>query len=415
MRAALALLQREPRARWFFAALGQSALGTGAAYVGLLLIAYDSFHSAWAISLILLAEFFPSMVLGSVLGAAADRWSRRWCVVIADLIRAAAFVGIGFVDGFVATLAFALAAGFGTALFRPAALAGLPALVAERRLPAATALFSAVSNLSWVVGPAIAGAVLIATDPRDLMLANGVTFLISAVVLARIPLDRPAPQLPAPEDVPPRRSLIIEAVHGGRAVAGMVDIRVVMLATTGAMFFGGVFNVGELIFASDALGVGGTGYSALVAVYGLGFLVGSLSGSAGGEPPRLTRRYVQGLALTGLGSLCTALAPTLAIALGSFALGGFGNGLFAAYERLLIQRRVPGELHGRAFALEDTMVSWALASAFLIAGGVAALLGARGLMFATATGELIVAALAFVALRQRMAQPHSPLAAEQGR
>ena len=78
------------------------------------------------------------------------------------------------------------------------------------------------------------------------------------------------------------------------------------------------------------------------------------------------------------------------------------NGLFAAYERLLIQRRVPGELHGRAFALEDTMVSWALAAAFLLAGGAASLLGARGLIFATATGELIVAAVALVALRSWM-------------
>jgi Transmembrane secretion effector len=288
-------------------------------------------------------------------------------------------------------------------LFRPAALAGLPALVPAERVTAATVLFSAVSNLSWVVGPAIAGTTLLVATPKELMLANGITFAVSAAVISRLPLDRPHAEAASPgAELPPRRSLVKEAFQGGRAVAGLFDIRVVMIATTGAMFFGGVFNVGELLFADEALGVGQAGYSALVAVYGLGFFAGSLSGAGGGETPTLTRRYVLGLVVTGVGSLGTALAPAFAFALVTFTVGGCGNGLFAAYERLLIQRRVPGELHGRAFALEDTMVSWALAAAFLFAGGAASLLGARGLIFATATGELIVAAVALVALRSWM-------------
>jgi hypothetical protein len=41
----LRLLRAEPRARLFFLALAQSALGTGAAYVALLLVAYDRFRS----------------------------------------------------------------------------------------------------------------------------------------------------------------------------------------------------------------------------------------------------------------------------------------------------------------------------------------------------------------------------------
>ncbi len=57
--------------------LGQSALGNGAAYIALLVVALDRFDSAWAISLILLADFVPGMLLGPLFGAAADRWSRR--------------------------------------------------------------------------------------------------------------------------------------------------------------------------------------------------------------------------------------------------------------------------------------------------------------------------------------------------
>src|ERR671919_362398 len=78
MRPVLDLLKHERRARIFFLALAQSSLGTGAAYVALLLVAYERFRSPWAIGLILLADVLPAMVLGPVFGAVADRCWRRW-------------------------------------------------------------------------------------------------------------------------------------------------------------------------------------------------------------------------------------------------------------------------------------------------------------------------------------------------
>ena len=54
------LLRAEPRVRPFFAAQAQSALGTGAACVALLVLAHDRLNSPWAITLILLADLAPS-------------------------------------------------------------------------------------------------------------------------------------------------------------------------------------------------------------------------------------------------------------------------------------------------------------------------------------------------------------------
>jgi MFS family permease len=149
------LLRLEPQTRPFFAAHLQSSLGTGAAYVGLLLLAYERFRSPWAISLILLADLLPAVALGPVFGAAADRWSRRTCAVVADLARAAAFAGIALVESFAVTAAFAVLAGAGTGLFRPAVLAALPSLVSPARLAAATSLYSAIASADILLGPAL--------------------------------------------------------------------------------------------------------------------------------------------------------------------------------------------------------------------------------------------------------------------
>ncbi len=69
--------------------------------------------------------------------------------MVADILRFVAFLGIGLVDGFPATLALALVAGMGTGLFNPASLAAIPSLVARERMPAATALYGAITDLGF--------------------------------------------------------------------------------------------------------------------------------------------------------------------------------------------------------------------------------------------------------------------------
>src|SRR5919197_297693 len=180
MTAALSLLRTEPRARRFFLAHIQSSLGTGAAYVALLVLAYERFHSPWAVTLILLADFLPATLLGPILGAAVDRFGRRRCAVIADVLRAAVFLGLGLASSFVLIFALALLAGLGTALFKPAILAGLPSMVDEGNLPAATSLYGAINDLGFTAGPALAAAVLLLAGAPAAMLLNGVTFAVSA-------------------------------------------------------------------------------------------------------------------------------------------------------------------------------------------------------------------------------------------
>jgi MFS family permease len=391
------LLRAEPPARWFFLALTQSALGTGAAYVALLLIAYERFQSPWAISLVLLADLLPAMVLGPVFGAAADRWSRKWCAVGADVIRAGAFIAIALVDDFAPTVGFAVLAGAGTALFTPSTLAGLPSLVSKARVPAATSLYGAIADLGFTAGPGLAAGFLVLAGPADILFVNGVTFAASALILAGLRFGAPAPGAPRAHGwvVP---SLLREAREGLGVVARMRPIRVVIAGSTAALFFGGIFNVSELPFATDELGTSDTGYSVLVALFGLGFILGSLAGSGGGPPGLLRKRFLQGVMLMGLGFLLSGLAPGLAIALVGFTLAGFGNGLLLVHERLIVQEDVPDALMGRAFGVKDALASWAFGVAFVAAGYLLTLVSPRELVVVAGTGGLLVCACSALAL-----------------
>jgi MFS family permease len=383
LNATIELFANERRARWFFAALLQSSLGTGAGYVALLLIAYEQWHSPWAITLVLLADLLPAMLLGPVFGAAADRWSRKRCAVVADLLRCVAFVGIAFADSFALTLIFALVAGCGTGLFTPAALAALPGLVEPRRLPTATSVYAALGDLGFTAGPAVAAVVLLFGSPEQLTALNGLTFGISAIVLGRLAFGR----VPSAVETA-RQSLFRDAVQGLAATAGMPGIRALLGVSAGTLFFAGLFNVAELPFAEDVLDSGDVGYSLLATAFGVGFVAGSLTGTKGGVPSALKGRYRLGLLVLATGFFAAGLAPDFASAVAAFLVGGFGNGMVIVYERQLIQATVPDRLAGRIFGVKDALSAWAFGVAFICAGGLLSLIGVRELLVVAGVGGL---------------------------
>src|SRR4051794_15048975 len=211
------LLRDVPHARRFFAVHLQSSLGTGMGYVALVLVALERFHSPWAVAVVLLADLLPLMLLGPVLGGLADRLPRRRCAVAADLARAAAFLGIAIAGQLWLVVVLAAVAGAGTGVFRPAVLAGLPHLVGERHHAAATSLFGTIQTLGQTLGPLLAAALLLGGGAGPALVFNGVTFLVSAAVVATIDLGRPAPGAEDDEAPQPRLRL-----GGGLAIVAAV-------------------------------------------------------------------------------------------------------------------------------------------------------------------------------------------------
>ena len=94
MRSVQALWREERPSRWFFAAHLQGGLGAAAGYVALMLLAYERIGSAWAATAVMLADLIPSMLLGPLLGSLVDRTGRLRCAVVSDIVRASAFAAL---------------------------------------------------------------------------------------------------------------------------------------------------------------------------------------------------------------------------------------------------------------------------------------------------------------------------------
>ncbi|HEV7884329.1 MAG TPA: MFS transporter [Solirubrobacteraceae bacterium] len=386
----------------------QSSVGNAIGYVALVLVAYDRFRSPWAVSLVLLADFLPAIALGPVFGALADRRSRRTLAVSADLLRAAAFVGLAAAGSFAAILALALVAGTGTALYHPAtksALAGLAAPRGDEAMGALVTIWSAAS----VAGPALAAGLLLALSPAGLLLVNATTFLVSAAVLSRLPLDREEAEpraAAAPDDLnvaivtgEPVASAESEAalgrgVRAGLRAARQVDgLSTVVGAGVAATLAFSLMNVAEPLLATDELDAGDAGFALLVCLYGVGSTVGTLHGRAD------LRFLVEGLAGGGLLLFASALAPSVTVAAVTFLGTGLFAGAVMSSDHQLVARLAPAPIRGRVFGLKDSLDAIAFSTAF-VAGGLIASLGDSRVVFAVAgASTLLVAALGALGLR----------------
>jgi len=399
----MVLLLRQHRGlRRFFAAFFQSQIGTGAAYVALLLVAYDRLHSAWGISLVLLGEFLPGIVLSPLFGSLADRVSRRRLVICGDLLRAGCFLALALVHSFAATVALAMLAGVGTAMFRPAVNAALPGMVPASERSPLIALFYATVNAGMMLGPGLAAALLTFATDRQVLLVNSLTFVVSALLLAGVDLG---PHRAEREEEPvelPRESLLAQTVAGVRAAGTTPGVAVVMVVGALVVLTGAMLNVLAPLLATGPLHVGGSGYSVLWAVYGTGMVVGAWANArAGSDVGALRRRWLFGIALSGTGMAFGALAPNLLSAMLAFTLIGLGENLLVGPEMRLVQELVAERLLGRVFGVKDVLENVAFVAAFLCAGALAALLGVRVVLLAAGLLTAAMALFGLLALRAR--------------
>ena len=395
LRAALA----DAPSRRFFFAHAQSCLGSGLAYVALPLLAYDRFGSAWAVVAVLLPDLLPAVVLGPVIGALVDRWGWRACAILGDAIRCLAFVLLLFGGSLELMIGGAALAGVGTALFGPAALAGLPRLAPGDRRPAAMGLFGALDDLGLTLGPALAALLLFAHPGTDGLLAlNAISFAISGLLILRIDAGGRSGEAAA-ERGP---SLLAEARAGIRDLAGRPEIRALLGSSTAAVLCIGMTNVGEVILAREVLGIGGSGLAILMTAGGVGTVAGSLAARFKGAW-EWRRAYQVGLACMAFDLLACAMLPSFWLLLPVFVIGGFGNGFALVHDRLLLSHAAPETMHGRLFALQKACTSGAFTISFLGAGAMIAIGGVQ-VAFLCA-GFALIGVIASVSPRLRAAWP----------
>jgi MFS transporter, DHA3 family, macrolide efflux protein len=339
-----------------------------------------------------MVDFLPIILIGLLAGPLIDRFSRRRLLIASDLVRAAVFCALPFADSATVIVVLAGVQGIATGFFRPAVYAGMPNLVDDEQLPAATSLLQTVENLTWMIGPVIGGLVLWLEGPDLAYWVNAATFGISAVLLARIAASRL--QVGRIES----RGHWGDLADGFRLILGSRALLTVLVVWNVVMLGVGGINVAEVFLAKDELDAGDVGFGVLVGAGGLGLTLGSFVAGQAVDRMGIGRVYFYGIALMSGGYAIAALASTIYVAVPAVVIAAFGNGAAVVCNALFVQRGAPDELRGRAFTVIMSSNYALLGLGMIAAGWLTDVYGARwvwgGAAIAYLFGALLTAALA---------------------
>jgi MFS family permease len=382
----------------FLSTLG-SSIGTLLAAIALAIDVKDRTNSGLWVGAVLIVEFLPTIVVGLTLGPLLDRLDRRSLMVGADLLRAAVFCALPFTSSAAGIVALALIAGLATGFFRPAVYAGVPNLVPEELLPEANALLQTVENLSWAIGPVLGGILTAAAGPHTAYWINAVSFLISALLVVRIPRRL------LQSEVALTRGHWRDLKDGFVAVLESRPLLTVLVCWGIASVGIGAISLTEVFLAKNTLHAGDFGYGLLYGGIGTGLVIGSWTSSYIVERIGTTHAYTAALLVMTVGFGAAAAARDIWIAAACCLVGGIGDGVAIVCNALLVQRGAADRLRGRALTLVMS-VTYALNGLGTVIAGV--LLQEIATRWVWAGGALMFAVGAFVSWALTRTEPAVP-------
>src|SRR6202043_708131 len=256
--------------RLLFSGLTISMSGSWAYNVALVVFVFNATHSPAWVAAASMTRFLTALVTSPIGGLVADRVERVRLMVTLDMLALsfqAALAVVAALNGPV-VLAIALAAftSVTTSSYDPAARATTPAIVGEEHLAAANSAQSAVENLSIIVGPAIAGLLLLVTPPAAVFAVNAATFGLSALLVSRMHTRSRASDITEGGTAGPLKQM----AAGMRAFVSSPNVTLLAGFSILASFVYGTDTVLFVVVSKDQLGTGRSGYGYLLAALGVG-------------------------------------------------------------------------------------------------------------------------------------------------
>ncbi|WP_035804909.1 MFS transporter [Kitasatospora mediocidica] len=370
-----------------------SQVGSAVTVLALPYLAIRGLHaSPFQVALLTMFQYLAFLLIGLPAGAWVDRMRHRRVMIVGDLGRAVLLGSIPLAYAFhELSLLQLYVVTFGTSVltlfFDVAYQSLLPALVDGEQLVDGNAKLEATRNVAQVGGPGLGGVVINVLSAPAAIAVDAVSFLFSALFLARI---RKVELKPEPR---PDSNLRAEIAEGLRFVFGNRILRAI--ATTAAISnLCGTIGISLLmVLLADKLHLSAFLCGLVFCAAALGGIVGALA------TERVVARLGEGPAiwicmivstLCWFGALPLYQADwRLAIAITLHGLGWVTLIIFNITQVSFRQRVTPKPLLGRMNATIRFVVWGSMPIGALIGGVLGQTIGVRPAMWIGVTGELL--------------------------
>lgn len=369
--------------------------------------------SGLAVGIAFAIRLVPYLIFAPLGGWLADRFPKKRLMIAADLIRAAFALLPLFVrdvgDIWIIWLSmFLLSAG--EALYVPARMSAIPLLVRKEHLLKINSLEEVMTGFILIFGSVTGGAVAVWLGSEASFLCNAVSFLISALLLARLPqLSRTAqhdehaqPQSASPGSLD-HSQLEPMARRQGWAefkslLAASPYLRLMLFIFAVWPIGDGIFNILLSIYATEVFHAGDFGIGLMYGALGIGLVAGSaLTGRFAGQ---LRIAAILTLLAEGICHILVSQSGSMLIAAGLMVLTAAISSIGGACNQTLLMNTVPEYLRGRFMGMLGSMQNTIMGismflSGFLLEVLTPRMLGLAGGLFLMTMGACFTAVYLF--------------------
>jgi MFS family permease len=329
-------------------------------------------NDAFAVGITMALQFAPQLLLVPVTGLIADRFDRRKTLALTQSTLGVLGLALGLLLVFGHAelwhlYVFALLLGLVNAVDAPVRQAFVSDLVTSSNMSNAVALNSASFNTARLIGPAVAGLLIVLVGSGWVFMINALTFVAMLIALAMLRQD----QL---HRMPRAQRARGQFVAGFRYVSGRPDLVVVFVI----VFLIGAFGMNFPIFASTMaveFGRGAGEYGLLSSILAIGSLTGALL-AARRERARM-RVIIAASGFFAAAALIAALMPTFWTFAASTILLGFATVTILTTANGYVQTTTDVGLRGRVLALYMAVMMGGTPIGAPIVGAVVDALGPR--------------------------------------
>jgi MFS transporter, NRE family, putaive nickel resistance protein len=325
--------------------------GDSLTWLGLALLAHDLAgpQSGAVLAGALTLRVSTFVVVAPIAGVIADRVDRKWLMVGTHIARMGLVSLLAWVTQIWQLYAVVLSLSLFAAFFSPTYTATIPLVTSETERPKAIALSSATYQLLGVLGPGLAGSLAAMVGTRQIFWLDAVTFAMAAVIILTLPISL-RPQS-APSQSPSVKTYWADLTVGTLCLGRDPLLRYALALQLIAAIAGAEILVNSVGFVQDSLHAGQLEYGWVMAAFGVGATLASLS--LGRVRQRLNLAWIMG---GGVALMILALLPAnfagLSGLLVLWSLAGMGQTFVNLPTQLLIAARVAVELQGRVYGAQ---------------------------------------------------------------
>ena len=369
--------------------------------------------STFEVALVGVFQLLPFLLLALPAGVWVDRLPRRPVLILADIGRAVVLLSLPvayWLDALELPHLYlaGFAAGALTVFFDIAYLSYLPGLVERGQLLEGNAKLETTRSAAQVGGPGLAGILVGTLTAPVAILADALSYAVSALLLGRIK----HPERAGRRRSGPKTSMRRELREGLSFVFRQPYLRILVLATGGANFFWNIGGGVLIVYLVRTLDLSPAALGLVLAVGEIGTVVGAvLSG-------RIARRFgvgrtiVWAALLANIGILAVPLAPTgrpEPVLMVGFLFGGLFGNVFNVNQLSLRQAITPERLQGRMNSVVRFMYWGPQPVGMVIGGALGSTVGLRQTLFFAACGAVLAMVLLVLnPIRKLEAVPEPP-------